>query len=75
MYDLCAKHHIPHRNTKNWIIAQDEQQMGELGKTHSFASSIGVPTRLLSKKEIEERQPDVRAEAGVLESNEHGNSR
>ena len=37
-----------------------------------FASSIGVPTRFLSKEEIKAREPDVRAEAGVLESESTG---
>ena len=72
MYDLCAKQSIPHRNTKKWIIAQDQQQMGELEKVHKFASSMDVPTRFLSKKEIKAREPDVRAEAGVLESESTG---
>src|SRR2546423_6361166 len=72
MYDLCAKQGIPHRNTKKWIIAQDQQQMEELEKVHNFASSIGVPTRFLSKEEVKAREPDVRAEAGVLESKSTG---
>ena len=72
MYDLCQKKGIPHRNTKKWIIAQDEQQMGEVEKVHKFASSIGVPTRFLKREEIKEREPDVRAEAGVLESESTG---
>ena len=72
MYDLCQQKGIPHRNTKKWIIAQDDQQMGEVEKVHKFASSIGVPTRFLSREEIKEREPDVRAEAGVLESESTG---
>jgi len=72
MYDLCAKRGIPHRNTRKWILAQDDQQMGELEKVHQFASSIGVPTRFLSPREIQEREPEVRAEAGVLESESTG---
>lgn len=72
MYDLCEKKGIPYRNTKKWIIAQDEQQMGELEKVHKFASEIGVPTRFLSRDEIKTREPDVRAEAGVLESESTG---
>jgi L-2-hydroxyglutarate oxidase LhgO len=72
MYDLCAQQGIPHRNTRKWIIAQDEQQMGELHKAHEFASSIDVPTKFLSREEITQREPDVRAEAGVLESESTG---
>jgi len=46
--------------------------MSELEKVHSFAQSIDVPTRFLSRDEITEREPDVRAEAGVLESESTG---
>lgn len=72
MYDLCRQRRISHRNTKKWIIAQDEQQMSEVDKIHQLAKSLGVPTRYLSRTEIEEREPDVRAEAGVLESESTG---
>lgn len=72
MYDLCSKQGIPHRNTKKWIIAQDDQQMSELHKVHEFASSLDVPTSFLSREDITEREPDVRAEAGVLESESTG---
>ena len=72
MYDLCSEKGIPHRNTKKWIIAQNDEQMKELQNVHEFASSIDVPTRFLSREEIKEREPDVRAEAGVLESESTG---
>ena len=72
MYELCGKHRIPHRNTKKWICAQDDQQMGELEKVHKFAESINVPTRFLPKEETKNREPEVRAEAGVLESESTG---
>ena len=72
MYELCAQQGIPHRNTRKWIVAQDEQQMDELQKVHNFAQSINVPTRFLKREEIKQREPDVRAEAGVLESESTG---
>jgi 2-hydroxyglutarate dehydrogenase len=72
LYDLCSQKRIPHRNTGKWIVAQDDAQMGEVEKVHDFASSIGVPTRFLSRREIAEREPDVRAQAGVLESSSTG---
>ncbi|RAR06568.1 L-2-hydroxyglutarate dehydrogenase, mitochondrial precursor [Stemphylium lycopersici] len=72
LYDLCAKHGIPYRNTGKWIVAQDADQMEALQKVHDFAQSIGVPTRFLSKEEASRREPDVRAEAGVLESSSTG---
>jgi 2-hydroxyglutarate dehydrogenase len=68
MYDLCRQHHIPHMNCGKWIVAQDAPQMEALEKVHSFASSIGVPTYFVSREEGKRREPDVRAEAGILES-------
>ncbi|KAF2401725.1 L-2-hydroxyglutarate dehydrogenase mitochondrial precursor [Trichodelitschia bisporula] len=68
MYDLCRQHAIPHRNCGKWIVAQDEPQMGELERLHAFAASIGVPTHFLARAVAHDREPDVRAEAGVLES-------
>lgn len=68
MYELCKKHGIPHRNTGKWIVAQDATQMDALQKVHEFASTIGVPIQFISKDEAKRREPEVRAEAGVLES-------
>jgi 2-hydroxyglutarate dehydrogenase len=68
LYETCAKHGIPHRNTGKWIVAQDEAQMDALFKVHAFAQSIGVSTRFLTSEEAKQREPDVRARAGVLES-------
>ncbi|KAH7072193.1 FAD dependent oxidoreductase [Paraphoma chrysanthemicola] len=68
LYDLCEKHSIPHRNTGKWIVAQDATQMDAIQKVHDFAKTIGVPTHFISKDEAKRREPDVRAQAGVLES-------
>ncbi|KAJ9496177.1 hypothetical protein H2202_008423 [Exophiala xenobiotica] len=68
LYDLCEAKSIPHWRTKKWIIAQDDQQMQHLQDLHTFTQSIDVPTQFLSSQQIKDREPDVRAEAGVLES-------
>ena len=68
MYDLCEKKGIPYRNTKKWILAQDEQQHEELTKTHDFAKSIGVPTAFIPLSEAYDREPDVRVGEACLES-------
>jgi 2-hydroxyglutarate dehydrogenase len=72
LYKYCTQHSIPHMNCGKWIVAQDDQQMSELQKVHDFAQSIDVPTRFLSRAEAARREPDVRAEAGVLESTSTG---
>ena len=68
LYDLCEKESIPYRNTKKWILAQDDHQHQELQRTHDFAKSIDVPINFLPLSEAKKREPDVRAEAAVLES-------
>ena len=72
MYDLCKQEGIGHRNTKKWIVAQDDEQWEEICKVHKFAKSINVPTRFLSLQEAHDREPDVMARAGVLESESTG---
>lgn len=72
MYDLCRREKIGHRNTKKWIVAQDNEQWEELVKVHRVATSIDVPTRFLSLQEAQDREPDVRAQVGVLESETTG---
>jgi 2-hydroxyglutarate dehydrogenase len=68
LYQLCDKHDIPYNNCGKWVVAQDATQADAVEKVHSFAKSIGVPTRFLSKEEAQRREPDVRAETAVLES-------
>lgn len=68
LYETCKKHDIPHNNCGKWVVAQDEDQMSAISKVHEFAQSIGVPTHFISHEEAKRREPDVRAEAGVLES-------
>lgn len=68
LYELCEAKGIPFRRTKKWILAQDSAQFEELQRLHTFSKTISVPLHFLSQREIEEQEPDVRAEAGVLES-------
>jgi L-2-hydroxyglutarate oxidase LhgO len=68
LYQLCDEQHIPYNNCGKWIVAQDNEQMDALQKVHDFAKSINVPIHFISREEAQQREPDVRAEAGVLES-------
>ncbi|KAH0536716.1 hypothetical protein FGG08_006424 [Glutinoglossum americanum] len=72
LYALCSAHHIPHRRTKKWIIAQTPAQLAHLTHMHAHASSLGVPTRWLSLEEGRRREPAVRVREGILESERTG---
>ena len=68
MYDLCQKQKIPYRNTKKWILAQNQHQHEQLMKTHEFTKAVGVPTNFIPLVEAHEREPDVRVTEACLES-------
>ncbi|KAL3495361.1 Sac2 family-domain-containing protein [Aspergillus germanicus] len=72
LYELCARNGIPHRNTKKWVVAQNEEQWDATLKVHEIAKQLDVPTRMVSSSEAARREPEVRARAGILESETTG---
>ncbi|CEJ54193.1 Putative NAD dehydrogenase [Penicillium brasilianum] len=73
LYELCSKHAIPHRNTKKWIVAQTPEQWEACLRVHTHAQALAdAPTRLVGAAEAATREPDVRAEAGIVESETTG---
>ncbi|KAI0132170.1 FAD dependent oxidoreductase, partial [Xylariales sp. AK1849] len=73
LYAFCAEHNVPHRRTGKWIVAQDAEERDKLEELHKFCrDEIDVPTRWLSKTEMEREEPDVQALEGVLESETTG---
>ncbi|KAL2848059.1 Sac2 family-domain-containing protein [Aspergillus pseudoustus] len=72
LYELCGRHGIPHRNTKKWVVAQNEEQWDATMKVHEIAKQLDVPTRMVGKSEAAAREPEVRALAGILESETTG---
>ncbi|KAJ5543445.1 FAD dependent oxidoreductase [Penicillium sp. DV-2018c] len=68
LYSLCAKHNIPHHNTKKWIVAQTPEQWDQCLKIHAHAQTLDAPTRLISADEAHRREPAVKADAGIVES-------
>lgn len=68
LYSFCAARDIPHRNTKKWIVAQDEREWEACLRLHKHATSLGVPTRLVGCEEARRREPDIQARAGIVES-------
>ncbi|KAL2131526.1 hypothetical protein VTI74DRAFT_4926 [Chaetomium olivicolor] len=68
LYDLCARHAIPHRRTGKWIVAQNDAQLAALQQIHDFCTNdIHVPVRWVGAEEAARREPAVRAKA-ILES-------
>lgn len=72
MYDFCSRRDVPHKNTKKWIVAQNKEQYEAALRSHELGQKIGVPTRLVGREEAQRREPEVRAEAGIVESETTG---
>lgn len=73
LYELCSKHDIPHRNTKKWIVAQSAEQWEASLRVHEHAQSLGdAPTRIIGSDEAARREPHVKADAGIVESESTG---
>lgn len=53
-------------------MAQTPAQLERLQSIHAHATSLGVPTRFLSRSEAASREPLICAEEGVLESPDTG---
>ena len=68
MYDFCQRRDIPYMNCGKWIVAQTDDQLHALTGVHDFAKEIDVPIRWISAEEAQAREPDVRCQAGALES-------
>ncbi|CAG7923664.1 unnamed protein product [Penicillium olsonii] len=68
LYELCSKNDIPHRNTKKWIVSQTQAQWEASLKVHAHAQNLDAPTRLVGRDEALRREPDVKADAGIVES-------
>ncbi|KAI0859984.1 FAD dependent oxidoreductase [Xylaria cubensis] len=69
LYAFCASRGVPHANTGKWIVANDEAEREALERLHQACRDvIRVPTRWVSEREAREKEPAVRAVAGVLES-------
>ena len=68
LYSFCNTNSVPHRRCGKWVVAQDGSQHKALESIHAFATSAGVPTRFIPLDKAKRLEPDVRAEAAVLES-------
>ncbi|KAJ5691081.1 hypothetical protein N7488_011816 [Penicillium malachiteum] len=68
-----SEHDIPHRNTKKWIVAQTNEQWESCLRLHAHAQALGdAPTRFITAEEAAHREPAVRADVGIVESESTG---
>ncbi|KAI1079517.1 FAD dependent oxidoreductase [Whalleya microplaca] len=73
LYAFCAAHGVGCARTGKWIVAQTAGEHAALSALHETCrDELGVPTRWVGRAEAARLEPEVRADAGVLESPETG---
>ncbi len=69
LYELCAKHNVPHKKLGKLLVACDKEELTTLEGIYQNALECGIENlSFLDKKEIRKLEPDVTAERGILSS-------
>lgn len=67
LYAYCNKHHVPYKKMGKWIVATDENEHPALERIAQQAIDNDVEgTRLLSSREIQTNEPNLKAVAALL---------
>ena len=67
LYEICAKHNIPHRKTGKLIIANTAEEHANIEEIYRQGQINGVPNlRIIEEKEVRKLEPHVRAKWALL---------
>jgi len=66
LYDLCQRHGIGYKRIGKIIVATNDVEAMELEKLYDRGKSNGVDLRMLSQKEMEQLEPNIRGAAAFL---------
>jgi L-2-hydroxyglutarate oxidase LhgO len=65
LYAFCEQYDVPHRKTGKLIVAPSADHPA-LDRLEQKARGLNIPTERLTRQEINEREPHVRAEAALF---------
>lgn len=66
LYEIAAKHHIPHKRTGKLIVAVEKGEDDELERLQDIGRENGVTSLdLMSKNQVSAMEPNVQAEAAL----------
>jgi L-2-hydroxyglutarate oxidase len=65
MVEFCQQHGIPHEVCGKVIVATEASELERLDNLFQRATANGLPVRKIGPEEIREREPHVRAIAGI----------
>ena len=67
LYEFCATHGVPHSRCGKLIVAQNEDEMGELDRLRLKGEANGVEgLEMVGRDFVAEREPHVRAHAALF---------
>ena len=66
LYELCARHDIPHRRITKIITATTKDELPALEKLCVHALGNGVDLQMLTAEQVHALEPNIASEAGIL---------
>ena len=66
LYELCARHGIPHRRITKLITATRAEELGELERLYSLGTANGVRLRMLAAREASALEPMIVTHGGIF---------
>jgi len=66
LYELCARHGIPHRRITKIITATGPAEEEELHRLHALGTANGVRLRMLGAREVSALEPMIVTVGGIL---------
>src|SRR3990170_275587 len=66
LYELCEKNGIAYKRCGKIVVATDDLECRELDSLYETGRENGVPLRMLSRREIGQLEPNMRANAAFL---------
>lgn len=66
IYELCARHSIPHRRTGKIITASAPDELPALEKLHRHGTDLGVKLDLLTARQVLDLEPRIATHGGIF---------
>ncbi len=66
LYDLCARHDIPHRRITKIITATSQDELASLADLQALGTSNGVTLKLLTAEAVHGLEPQIVSVGGLL---------
>lgn len=69
LYELCARHDIPHRRITKIITATSQDELAALGDLNALGTSNGVTLNMMTAEEVHALEPQIVSVGGLFSPN------